>query len=130
MEEQEMLRNSYHKYMEMARNLPGEMENCGVFEQSVTMMTGHQRCLQLTFSHEGTVKINKRKKPIPITSIEKLLYTCFPEREFGCGMGYKIEPKNLQEVAPLHVCLLRIALEKAEKSLEEFAYYRGENILK
>lgn len=111
------LRSNYHEYLQIANELPNQMRECGVFEVQLPIMRHN-----LTFSHEGTIRVDN-SEPLALNSVDRILYACFAKDE--SGLGYQSKPKNLQQVVPEHMKILRLAISEARKSLEDFAFYKG-----
>ena len=116
MEAQEILKQNYHEYLRIATELPTQMRTCGVFEVGVPI-----RDHALTFSHQGTLRVDG-SEPLSLTSVEDILYACFPRNV--AGFGYQSRPQNLQQVVPEHLMILRGAIRDAQKSLDDFVFYK------
>ncbi|MBU4241877.1 MAG: hypothetical protein KKA65_05685 [Nanoarchaeota archaeon] len=116
MEAQEMLKHNYHEYLRIATDLPTQMRECGVFEVR-TSIGGHD----LKFSHEGTIQVDETEQ-LALTSVDSILYACFPRDK--TEFGYQAKPQNLQQVVPEHMRILRGAISEAQKSLDDFVFYK------
>lgn len=122
MESQELLKYNYHEYLRIAKELPSQMREYGVFELKVN------RCgLDLKFSHDGTIRVNDRQ-PIPVTSVDALLLACFPQEKVGSGFsdfrGYHSRPQDLKQVVPIHMMDLHGAISDAQARLDGFMFYK------
>ena len=108
MNEQKLLKEWYHNYLELVEKLPKEMRKHGVFSLE-TEVNGHL----FIFSHEGRIKVGNEE--YPTSSVEKILGKCF---------DYSIIIDNLQKVAPNHMHELYNLAKQALESLEGFKFYK------